>query len=89
MYSLMWSRSQAPRSSAAAEEDAVSVAEPDQVGHPLRWVVPAHCVGAPEVEDWSDHHGGVGQPGLEQVNGQGAEAVNADGRGEGVEVGQR
>jgi hypothetical protein len=56
----------------AAGEDAVAVAEDDQLSHPWRWVVGVDGVAALEVEDRSDDDLVVADPGFDL--GQGGRA---------------
>ena len=70
----------------AAGEDAVAVAEGDEVAHPGGWVVLVDLVGASQVQDGFHDQCGVSQPSREQVRGQHAESLAADSGRVGVEV---
>ena len=56
------------RGAMTTREDAEGIAEPDQVGHPCRRIVPVDGVDPGQVEHGLDLEGGVGQPGAQDVD---------------------
>ena len=71
----------------ASGEDAVAVAEVDEVAHPGGWVVGVDGVAAGHVEDGLDDDVVVADPGADLGEGGGAELLDlADGEGFGLEV---
>jgi hypothetical protein len=60
----------------APGEDAVRVAQDDELAHPGGWVVLVDGVGAGEVQDGSDADPGVGDPLLDPGGGGRAEPLD-------------
>ena len=75
----MWSRSERRASRAAPGEDAVPVAEDDELAHPRRRVVLVDGVRPVEVEHREDPCLRVLQPGADEIHGGGAELLHLPG----------